>query len=49
MPRKWSLRKGRVLVVEDTKTASLVIVARNLKDRRDKVAAIQEVLRRLQA
>ncbi|UCG87569.1 MAG: hypothetical protein JSW71_03210 [Gemmatimonadota bacterium] len=49
MSRKWNLRGGKVLVVEDAKTASLVIVARDLKDRADKIAAIQEVLRELQA
>jgi hypothetical protein len=46
--RKWELRNGKVLVVEDANTASLVIVARDLKDKADKVAAVQEVLQRLQ-
>ena len=49
MARTWELRKGKVLVVEDASTASLVIVARDLKDRDDKVAAVEEVLRKLQA
>jgi hypothetical protein len=49
MARTWKLRKGKVLVVEDARTASLVIVARDLKDRNDKVAAVEEVLRKLQA
>lgn len=40
--------QGTVLVVEDAKTASLVIVARELKDRTDKIAALQEVLEELQ-
>lgn len=45
----WKLRKGNVLVVEDASTASLVIVARELKDRDDKIAVLQEVLRKLGA
>lgn len=49
MSRTWKLRKGRVLVVEDATTASLVVVARDLKDRDDKVAALEEVLRKLRA
>jgi hypothetical protein len=49
MPRKWKLRNGKVLVVEDASTASLVIVARDLKSREEKVAAVQEVLQKLQA
>lgn len=47
MTRKWELREGKVLVVEDANTASLVIVARDLKNKADKVAAVQEVLQRL--
>lgn len=38
-----------MLVVEDASTASLVIVARELKDRADKIAAVQEVLRKLES
>ena len=49
MAHRWQLRKGKLLVVEDASTASLVIVARDLKDKADKVAALQEVLRKLQA
>jgi DNA/RNA-binding domain of Phe-tRNA-synthetase-like protein len=49
MSRRWHLRDGKVLVVEDANTASLVIVARDLKDRDDKVAALEEVLRMLRA
>ena len=45
----WELREGKVLVVEDANTASLVVVARDLKDRNDKVAVLEEILRRLQA
>jgi hypothetical protein len=49
MSHTWELRKGKVLVVEDASTASLVVVARDLKDREDKVAALQEVLQSLQS
>jgi hypothetical protein len=49
MSHTWELREGKVLVVEDANTASLVVVARDLKDRNDKVAVLEEILRRLQA
>ncbi len=49
MSRSWTLRQGRVLVVEDASTASLVIVARDLRDRDDKIAALEEVLRKLRS
>ena len=49
MSRTWRLKKGKVLVVEDASTASLVIVARDLKDRGEKIAVLQEVLRKLSA
>jgi len=49
MSRTWKLRKGKVLLVEDASTASLVIVVRDLKDREDKIAAIEEVLRKMRA
>lgn len=49
MSRTWKLRKGKVPVVEDANTASLVIVARDLKDRDDKLAVLEEVLRKLRA
>jgi len=49
MSHTWELREGKVLVVEDAKTASLVVVARDLKDRNDKVAVLEEILRKLQA
>jgi len=38
-----------VLVVEDASTASLVIVARDLKHRDDKIAALEQVLRKMRA
>lgn len=47
MSLAWKLRKGKVLVVEDASTASLVIVARDLKKREDKIAALEEVLRKM--
>jgi hypothetical protein len=47
--RKWKLRKGNVLVVEDAETASLVIVARELKDLNDKIKALKEVLGKFEA
>jgi hypothetical protein len=49
MSRTWKLRAGKVLVVEDASTASLIVVARDLKDRDDKIAALEEVLRKLRA
>jgi len=45
----WKLREGSVLVVEDASTASLVVVAKDLKDRDDKIAVLEEVLRKLRA
>jgi thiamine phosphate synthase YjbQ (UPF0047 family) len=49
MSNTWKLREGKVLVVEDASTASLVIVARDLKDQHDKIAVLEEVLRKLTA
>ena len=45
----WKLREGSVLVVEDASTASLVVVAKDLKDRDEKIAVLEEVLRKLRA
>jgi hypothetical protein len=47
--RKWKLRKGNVLVVEDADTASLVIVARELKDLGEKITVLKEVLQNFEA
>jgi hypothetical protein len=47
MSRTWKLQKGKILVVEDARNASLVIVARDLKDREDKIAALEKVLRKM--
>jgi hypothetical protein len=49
MTRTWKLQEGKVLVVEDASTASLVIVARDLMDRKDKIAALEEVLRKIRS
>jgi hypothetical protein len=49
MSRTWRLREGKVLIVEDASTASLVIAARDLKNRDDKVAVLEEILRKLSA
>jgi hypothetical protein len=46
---KWKLRKGNILVVEDAQTASLVIVARGLKDVSEKITALKEVLASFEA
>jgi hypothetical protein len=48
MARTWELRKGKVLVVEDADSASLVIVARDLKSSADKATVLREVLDRLE-
>jgi hypothetical protein len=47
MSHTWELRNGNVLVVEDAGTASLVVVARDLKDRNDKIAVLEEIIRKL--
>jgi hypothetical protein len=49
MSSTWELRRGKVLVVEDASTASLVIVARDLKDKDEKIAVVEEILRRLRS
>jgi hypothetical protein len=43
----WELREGKVLVVEDANTVSLVVVARDLKDRDDSIAVLKKILRKL--
>jgi hypothetical protein len=47
MSHTWELRNRQVLVVEDAGTASLVVVARDLKDRNDKIAVLEEIIRKL--
>jgi hypothetical protein len=49
MSRVWKLRKGKILVVEDAEAASLVVVARDLKNREDKIAALEDVLKKMRA
>ena len=46
---KWKLIKGNILVVEDAQTASLVIVARGLKDLSEKISVFKEVLAKFEA
>ena len=47
--RKWRIRKGKVLVVEEARTASLIIVARDLKGLKDKITVLNEVLKKFEA
>ena len=46
---KWKLIKGNILVVEDAQTASLVIVARGLKDLSGKITVLKEILAKFEA
>ena len=48
MSKTWELRQGKVLVVEDAESASLVVVARDLKSTEEKAAALQEVIQELE-
>ena len=48
MSTTWELRDGTVTVVEDAETASLVVVARDLKSREEKAAVLQEVIQELE-
>jgi hypothetical protein len=47
MSHTWELREGKVIVVEDANTASLVVVARDLRDRNDKIAVLEMIIRKL--
>ena len=47
MAKTWELQNGKILVVEDANTASLVVVAKDLKDKEEKIAALEEVIRKL--
>ena len=49
MANEWKLRSGKTLVVEDADTASLVVVARDLKSRSEKAEALREVLAKLES
>jgi hypothetical protein len=47
--QKWRLRKGEVLVVEEARIASLIIVVRDLKGLKDKITVLKEALKRFEA
>jgi hypothetical protein len=47
MAQTWELQNGKILVVEDANTASLVVVAKDLKDKEEKIAALEAVIRKL--
>jgi hypothetical protein len=47
MSHTWELREGKVMVVEDANTASLVVVARDLNDRNDKITVLEEIIHKL--
>ena len=47
MANTWEIREGKVTVVEDASTASLVVVARDLKDRDAKIAVLEEIVRKM--
>ena len=47
MARTWETDDGKVLVIEDADTASLVIVGKDLRDRAAKAKALEDVLRKL--
>ncbi|MEJ2050544.1 MAG: hypothetical protein P8Y60_12035 [Calditrichota bacterium] len=47
--RKWRLRKGEVLVVEESRTASHIIVVRDLKGLKDKITVLNEVMKKFKA
>jgi hypothetical protein len=49
MTQTWEIQKGKVKVVEDANTASLVIVARDHKSKTEKIAALEEVLIRMKS
>ena len=47
MSKTWELQKGNILVVEDAKTASLVIVVKDLKKKKDKIEALEEIIQKM--
>ena len=49
MTETWEIQKGKVKVVEDAKTASLVIVVRDQKSKLEKINALEEVLSKMRA
>lgn len=48
MSHTWKIWNGKVTVVEDAVTASLVVVARDLKNRAEKIAVLEEILKEMQ-
>ena len=48
MTETWDLREGKVLVVEDADSASLVVVARDLEGKTEKAAVLKEVAQQLE-
>jgi hypothetical protein len=49
MADTWKLQSGKVLVVEDANTASLVIVGKGLRNRDEKITALEEVLQNMRS
>ena len=48
MAETWELRDGKVLVVEDADSASLVVVVRDLEGKAEKAAVLKEVAQQLE-
>ncbi len=44
MAKTWELNKGNIRVIEDARTASLIIVGRDMKKTTDKINALEKVL-----
>ena len=49
MTQTWELQEGKVKVVEDANTASLVIVARDHKSKKEKITALEEVISKMRS
>lgn len=49
MLRRWELRNGNILVVEDAKSASLVIIGKDLNSQEDKISALEEILHKMRS
>ncbi len=48
MTETWKLREGKVLVVEDADSASLVVIARDLESKKEKAAVLKEIVQQLE-